>query len=60
MKRKNFLDRRAYAIVQLESNSGLRLLLAAFQFKPQLDKEELLKNQSDVGRCSERLQFLHA
>ena len=47
-------------LVQLERDSGLRLLLAALQFQAQLDEEELFEDQPYVRRRARRLQVRKA
>src|SRR5215470_4709099 len=58
MKRQDALDRVADLVIQLKWNARLSLLLAAFAFESQLDKEEFLKNDADVRRCAKGLQVL--
>ena len=60
MERQNLFDRLAGAIVQAERDSGLRLLLAAFELESQLEKEEFFEDQPDVGRGAGGLQVLKA
>ena len=60
MERQNLLDRFAGAIVQFERDSGLRLLLAPFEFEAQLEKEKLFEDQPDVGWRTGGLQVLKA
>ena len=60
MERQNLLDRLPHPIVQFERDSGLRFLLAPFEFESQLEKEEFFKDQADVGRRARSLQVLKA
>ena len=48
------------AIVQAEGDSGLRFLLAAFEFETQFDKEKLLEDQADVRGGARGVQILQA
>ena len=50
MERENFLDGGAGAIVQLKSNSGLRLLFATFQLETKLHKKQLFEDETEVSR----------
>ncbi len=60
MEGQNLLDGFARPVVQLERDSGLRLLLAAFEFESQLQKEKFFKDQPDVRRGAGSLQVLKA
>ena len=59
-KRQDFLDRLAGAVIQLERDSGLRLLLAPFELESQFKEEEFFEDQADVGRGARCLQVLQA
>src|SRR5579863_1034239 len=43
MKRQNLLDRRPDTFIQMKGNTGLSLLLAAFEFERKFDEEELFE-----------------
>src|SRR5450432_4651499 len=60
MERQDFLDRVPDPGVQVERNSGLRLLLATFELESQLQEEEFFENQTYVSRGARRLQVLKA
>ena len=60
MEGQDFLDGGARAVVQPEGDSGLRLLLAAFQFEAQFDEEKLVEDQADVRRGARGLQVVEA
>ena len=55
-----FLMASRARLSRLERDSGLRLLLAAFEFESQLQKEKLFKDQPDVRRGAGGLQVLKA
>ncbi len=60
MEWQNLLDRLPYPVVEPKSNSGLRLLLAALHFQPQLDEKQFLKDQPDMRGRARRLQIFEA
>ncbi len=52
MKGQNLLDRLARVVIQAKGDAGLRFLLSAFEFQPQLDEEQFFKDQPNVrGRA---------
>ena len=50
MKRQDFFDRFACTGADLEGNSRTRSLFAPLELKAELDKEEFVKDQTDVRR----------
>src|SRR4029077_7064098 len=59
VERKNLLDRGTGAVIQLEGNAGLCLLLTTFKLKPQLNKKQLLEDEADMSRGAGGLEVLN-
>ena len=60
MKRQYLLDRLAHAAAKMKGDSGLRLLLPAFEFEAKLDEKKLIENHPYVSRGARRLQVAKA
>src|SRR5437660_6707693 len=56
MKRQDFFDRFACTGADLEGNSRTRSLFAPLEFKAEFDKEEFVKDQTDVPGSTTRLK----
>ena len=48
MKRQNLFYGFAHRVIEAERDSGLGFLLAALEFKAQLDKEKLFEDQANM------------
>ncbi len=59
-KGRIFLIASRARLSRLKRDSGLRLLLATFEFESQLQKEEFFEDQADVRRGARGLQVLKA
>jgi len=55
---QNLLDRLPRPVVQTERDSGLRLLLAAFELEPEFQEEKFFEDQPDVSWGAGGLQVL--
>src|SRR5579872_4297175 len=60
MKRQNLLDGLPYLVIQGESNSGLRFLLAALEFQAQFNEEQFFKDHANVCGGPKRLESMNA
>ena len=56
MKRENLLDRGTRALIQLEHNPRLGLLLATLQLESELHKKQLFEDEANMSRGAGRQQ----